>query len=212
VSRVFSWAKKSGRLKGNPLEGMEKPQPTSRDVYLTPDQYKSVVAAIKDEAFRDFVQIMRETGCRPKEARLVEARHFDRQSKCWIFPKAEAKGRREARIVLLNDRAFEITQRLALKHPSGPMFRNLDGEPWRKDSLNCRCHRLTRKLGFQVCCYAIRHTFATDAIVRGVDLVTISQLMGHKSLDMLHRIYQHVSRRSDHLREGLRKATEDDAA
>jgi integrase len=208
VQRVFNWARKEGLLKTSPLEGLEKPRPTRRDVYLTPEQYKAVVAAIKDRGFLDVVVTMRETGCRPQEVRAVEARHFDPKSRCWVFPKEEAKGGREARVVLLNDRAFEITQRLALKYPQGPIFRNRDGKPWTRNALHCRAYRLTRKLKFHVCPYAIRHTFATDAIVRGVDLVTIAQLMGHKKLDMLTEIYQHVQKRSDHLHEALRRATD----
>jgi integrase len=172
---------------------------------------KSLVAAIKDDCFLEFVVTMRETGCRPKEIRDVEARHFDKDARCWTFPREEAKGKREPRVVLLNDRAFEICQRRALKYPSGPLFRNEDGNPWTKDALVCRCKRLTKKLGFHVCPYAIRHTFATDAIIRGVDLVTIAQLMGHRDLEMLQRIYQHVKKRGDHLREALKKATEDAA-
>jgi integrase len=212
VQRVFNWAVQSGRLEKSPLRTLKRPAATSRDVYLMPDQYKAMLAAIpQDDAFRDFVTVMRETGCRPQEARRVEARHFDREGRCWTFPKEEAKGGREARVVLLNDRAFEITQRLALKYPEGPLFRNQRGNPWKKVALLNRCHRLREKLHFHICPYAIRHTFATDAIVRGVDLVTIAQLMGHKNLEMLQRIYQHVRKRSDHLREGLRKATEDAA-
>jgi site-specific recombinase XerD len=54
-------------------------------------------------------------------------------------------------------------------------------------------------------------THVCHAIVRGVDIVTIAKLMGHKDLTMLKRIYQHVKKRSDHMREALRKATEDAA-
>jgi integrase len=211
VQRVFNWARKEGRLVASPLQGLEKPKPTARDVYLMPEQFKKLVAGIKDEPFLDFVTIMHETGCRPMEARTVEARHFDREGRCWVFPKEEAKGGREPRVVLLNDRAFAIVQRLALKYPHGPLFRNKHGEPWSRNALNSRCQRLKTRLKFHVCPYAIRHTFATDAIIRGVDLVTIAQLMGHKNLDMLTRIYQHVKKRDDHLREGLRKATEEAA-
>jgi site-specific recombinase XerD len=53
----------------------------------------------------------------------------------------------------------------------------------------------------------LRHSFATEAIIRGVDVPTIAKLMGHANTDMLMRIYQHVSKREDHLREGLRRAT-----
>lgn len=211
VARVFNWAVKSGRIDKSPLVGMVKPSPTSRDVYLMPDQFKAVVKAIRDDDFRELVEVMRETGCRPKEIRDVEARHFDRDGRCWHFPREESKGKREPRTVLLNDRAFEICQRRALKNPGGPLFRNQDGAAWTKDAIICRTRRLTKKLGFHVCAYAIRHTFATDAIIRGVDLVTIAQLMGHRDLEMLQRIYQHVKKRGDHLRDALKKATEDAA-
>jgi integrase len=207
VQRVCNWARKEGLISTSPLESLVKPQPTPRDVYLSPEQFNKVVAAIKDKAFMDVVNTMRDTGCRPQEIRTVEARHFDKEARCWVFPKEESKGGRESRVVLLNDRAFATCQRLALKYPDGPLFRNKDGNPWKKNAFNCRCKRLTDKLGFPVCPYAIRHTFATDAIVKGVDLISIAQLMGHKNLEMLSRTYQHVQKRSDHLREALTKIT-----
>jgi integrase len=211
VVRVFNWAKKSGRIATSPLASLQRPRSTHRDVYLMPDQYKKLVASIKDEALLDLVTIMRETGCRPQEARLVESRHFDRHNRCWVFPKEEAKGGREERVVLLNGRALEITKKLALKYPEGSIFRNNRGRRWTPNAFDLRCSRLSKTLGFHVCPYAIRHTFATDAIIRGVDIVTIAELMGHKDLTMLKRIYQHVRKRSDHMRESLRKATEDAA-
>ena len=96
---------------------------------------------------------------------------------------------------------------LRLKHPDGPLFRTRRDTPWTQRALGSRLYRLSCKLGFHVCPYAVRHTFATDAIIRGVDLQTIATLMGHVDLKMLSRIYQHLRRRSDHLRAGLRKAT-----
>jgi site-specific recombinase XerD len=37
--------------------------------------------------------------------------------------------------------------------------------------------------------------------------MTIKELMGHANLKMLTEIYQHVEKRSDHLRKGLEQAT-----
>jgi len=51
--------------------------------------------------------------------------------------------------------------------------------------------------------YYVRHTFATEKIIQGVDLVTIATLMAHRSLKMLMTIYQHVRRRGEHLRKAL---------
>jgi integrase len=207
VQRVMNWAEKSGRILKSPLKGLQKPPATSRDVYITPEQFDQIMEIVTDKPFRDFLTILRQTGCRPQEARLVEARHFDKTNKCWVFPKEEAKGGKEERVILLNDVALEITERLVKKNPTGPIFRNKIGNPWDTKSLKCRCTRLTKKLGFRVIPYGLRHAFATEAIVRGVDLITLSRLMGHKDLRMLQQTYTHVHKRSDHLRAGLRKAT-----
>lgn len=208
IQRVLNWARKSGRIARSPLEGMEVPAESVRDIDITPKQFKQVLKAIKDEPFRDFVTILRETGCRVKEARLVEAKHFDRDNRCWTFPVVESKGKRDNRVVLLNDKAFAITKRWADRFPKGPIFRNMHHTPWDKDLLGHRCRRLQKKLGFRLTPGIIRHVFATDAIERGVDIITIAALMGHKSLKMLQRVYSKVHKRSDHLRRALVKATQ----
>jgi integrase len=92
VVRVCNWAKKSGRIAESPLFGMERPAPTNRDVYLIPDEYKALIGRIENPKLLDLVVLMRESGCRPQEARHIEARHFDRRNKCLVIPKDEAKG------------------------------------------------------------------------------------------------------------------------
>ena len=188
------------------LKSYKKPKQTNRDAYLTPEQFQSLLDGIKDDAFRDLVEVLRHTGCRPEEARKLTASEFDRQQKCWKLPAGFTSKTKENRSIPLSDRANEICGKWAERFPSGPMFRNTDGNAWTKQALNSRCARLSRKLKFYVCPYAIRHTFATDAIVRGVDLVTIARIMGHADLSMLQKFYQHIQKRADHLRKGLEKA------
>ncbi|MCL5238217.1 MAG: site-specific integrase [Nitrospirae bacterium] len=48
----------------------------------------------------------------------------------------------------------------------------------------------------------LRHTFASHLVMAGVDLTTVSKLMGHKSLTMTLR-YSHLS--PAHLAEGVKK-------
>jgi integrase len=208
VKACFRWAEGEEYIERSPVQKVKAPSATPRgdEAYLMPEQWDKLVAAVKDEPLRDLLTVLKETGCRPQEARRAEARHFDREGRCWVFPKEESKGGKEMRVVHLGDNAFEICQRLALKNPIGPIFRNRKGNPWTRQTLDYRCYRLARKLGFRVTPYAIRHTFATDAIIRGVDLQTIASLMGHVDLKMLSRIYQHIRKRGDHMKEGLRRA------
>jgi integrase len=195
IQAPFNWALERKELKKqigeNPLAGLEKPAQTARDVYATEDQWRQIIAGVKDECFRDFLEICHETGCRPIEARMVTAENFDRENRQWYFadPPKKLRGKKRPRIVRLNDRAFEICQRLALKHPSGPLLRNADRQPWKKNALNCRRKRLREKLGFYFTPYATRHSFVTDALKRGADPVSVAELLGQKDTKMIMEVY-----------------------
>ncbi|MCC7421046.1 MAG: tyrosine-type recombinase/integrase [Planctomycetaceae bacterium] len=54
--------------------------------------------------------------------------------------------------------------------------------------------------------YALRHSWATHALQRGVDPLTVAILMGHSDPSMLARVYQHLSLNPQHLRSQLEKA------
>jgi integrase len=208
VKTCFRWAEDQEYIERSPLRKLKVPPATARgdETYLTPEQWEKLANYVGHGCLFDLIAVMREVGCRPQEIRRVEARHFDREGRCWVFPKSESKGKREPRIVHLTDCAHHICQRLALKYHEGPIFRN-GGQPWTAGILDYHLQRLSQKVGFRVTPYSIRHTFATDAIIRGVDLQTIATLMGHSDLKMLSKVYQHIRRRSDHIKEGLRKAT-----
>lgn len=208
VVRAFNWASKEGHIADNPIRGVERPAYEPREVYVTPQQWERVLAKVKEtDPFRDFLLILRATGCRPQEARKVEARHFDRDSETWTFTVKESKGKKHKRIVPLNNEALAITRRLAMKHPEGKLFRNEDGNPWSKSGINSRFTRLRAKLGFDFFAYAIRHTFVTDALLRGVDPVTLAHIVGHRDATMILRVYQHLNLNKGHIRQALALAT-----
>ena len=54
--------------------------------------------------------------------------------------------------------------------------------------------------------YALRHSWATHALERGVDPLTVAILMGHRDPSMLAKVYQHLSLNPEHLRSQLEKA------
>jgi integrase len=54
--------------------------------------------------------------------------------------------------------------------------------------------------------YCLRHSWATNALLRGVDSLTVAILMGHRDPSTLARVYQHLSHRPDHLLAEARRA------
>jgi integrase len=149
VQRAFNWAAKMGLIDASPVRHVEKPRAGRRDVVITPGEYAWILGQVKDEAFRDLLVVCWETGCRPQEILAVEARHVDPDGGRWVFPLDEAKGKKAHRVVYLTDRALEITRRLVLRQPDGPLFRNTDGRPWHPYALNCRFGRLRLAHGRQ---------------------------------------------------------------
>jgi len=206
IKTCLTWGVKVGLIDRSPLQHMELPPAMSRgdEAYLMPNQWASIERIVTGNLL-DLLLVLKHTGCRPQEARHAEARHL--QGNCLVFPKHESKGKIIGRVIQLDQVALGICQKLALKHPSGPLFRNDYGNPWTAKLLNKRCAAISRRVGFPFTPYSLRHTFATEAIVRGVDLQTIATLMGHKDLKMLSKVYQHVQRRGEHLQESLNRIT-----
>jgi len=206
MKRAMKWAEEQGYVARSPLTHMKKPGCGRKEQVVTPEQYAALLARYKDQNFKDLLTITWETGCRPQESLRVEARHVDLAANRWFFPASESKGKKIPRIVYLTTTALEITKRLMEKHPTGPLFRNTDGLPWTPCATNCRFQTVKRKLGVKFSLYALRHSFATHALMNGVDCITVSTLMGHSDPSTLAKTYQHISQSSAFMTEQLKKA------
>lgn len=145
---------------------------------------------VEDQEFRDFLTAMWETGSRPQEVRIVESHHVDDGR--WVFERKNSKGKRKRRVVYLTTIAKEITLRLMEKHSEGQLFRNTQGRAWTRNSIGLRFRRLEKKLGFPICAYAIRHSWATRQLQRGMPAIIVAKLMGHSDTRMLERVYEHL--------------------
>lgn len=208
VKGAFAWAAREGIIARSPIAAVRAPEAARRERIITPDEWRRIMDAVPDQEFRDLLTVLRETGCRPHEARVLEARHV--QGNCWVLPRGLSKGKKYCRVVRLNPTAKGIIDRLAEQHPIGPIFRNVGGNPWDRNAIVHRFQRLRKRLdGLDgVTAYAIRHTFATEALTRGVDAASVAVLMGHRDATMVLRVYQHVDQQPEHIRAALLKATE----
>ena len=204
VQRAFTWACKEGYLTSSPVASIEKPTPTPREVVITPEEFDVILAKATDERERDFLTVQWETGMRTQEMREAEARHLEEDNQRLVFPASDAKGKRFPRVIYLNDKAMEIVTRLSKEFPEGPIFRNRKGLPWTRNAIRCRFLKHKRK---GLCSTAIRHSWATHALARGVDPLTVSILLGHTDMTTLSRTYAHLSKNPDYMRDAVRRAT-----
>lgn len=207
VQRALAWAVQQGYIEKSPLAYFQKPPAGRRTQTVSEEEFQTLLTNTKDATFRDLLNITWETGARPQEVLRVEARHVELENARWVFPPEEAKGGKRHRIVYLNEKALEITKRLLVGSPKGPLFRNTRQKPWTTMAVNCRFFTLQKKLGVRYCLYVLRHTWATNALRKGVDPITVSVLMGHSDTNMLARTYAHLTHDPVYLQKAAQRVT-----
>ena len=147
VKRAFKWAEEQGYIDRSPVAHMKKPKGGKREIIVSQDEFDEILGLALGRGFRDLVIVTWETGCRPQESLIVEARHVDLVNQRWVFQQSEEKSRSSMRVVYLTDRALDIVKRLMLTYPKGPLFRNSEGQPWTADSVNCAFTRIQIRMG-----------------------------------------------------------------
>jgi integrase len=208
VQRMLNWAVDEGYISDNPIARIKKPKRLNREIVYTTSQW----AQIKKHAngtLAPFLDFLWMTGCRPKEARILESRHV--HDDLIIYPPDESKGEKDARVIFMTTKAKAIVGPLLEMYPSGVLFRNSQGNPWTKDSIKDRLTRIRDKVGFRVIAYGARHSYATNALIKSVDIVSLATLMGHRDTRMIASVYAHLSKNTDFLRAQANKAERPDA-
>lgn len=204
VQRPFNWAAKLGYIADSPVRNVEKPRARRREAAVTPADW----ARIRDhfpegDPFRTLLEFCWHSGCRPQEARAIEARHVAPGGRAVLFPPDEAKGKTRWRRILLEGRSLAIVEQLAAERPEGPLFVNAAGTPWNRHTIGHRFGRLEKHLGVRFCQYAFRHGFCQRLLEGGTDHLTVAELMGHANGQMVAAVYSHLNRADAHLRRAL---------
>ena len=210
IKRAFNWAVEEEHIARSPVAHLRKPKSLVRDRILTPDERRSILAAIKDQCFRDFVHGMTFTGCRPGEVARVDKEIANVEAGLWIFAKHKtAKKTGRPRVVYLCPDALDLTKRLlAARTDDGPIFRNSRGKPWTRNAIRIRFRTLREKHPELkgVIAYTYRSSFATDALEAGVPDATVASLLGHTNTATLHKFYARLSHKVEHLKDAAKKA------
>ncbi len=97
--------------------------------------------------------------------------------------------------------------------PTLKQTRTRNGETIAKSAAELRCearrkltYKRTSQLAPRYSLYALRHSWATNALQKGIDPLTVAILMGHEDPSMLSRVYQHLSLNPVHMLEQAKRA------
>jgi integrase len=204
LASAFTWAERMRLIDRTPLAGLRKPPKASRGAksVVSAETVQQLLAHADDE-FAALVRFLWLTGCRPSEAGGLQVEEVRWEERCAILQEHKTAHRGKVRVIYLSDAALDILREQQAEHPRGYLFRRPTGGRWTTHSITQKFARVSRVAGVKVTAYGLRHTFATDALAKGVPDAQVAALMGHSGTATLHKHYSHLTARSQALREAL---------
>lgn len=207
ICRPFNVAASAGFIVRNPFAGLRIPDgKNGRD--WTDAEYQTVLRSAS-AYFRRFIVFLRFSGGRPGEARTLEWSHIHSELEAIVQHSHKTEHTsREPRRIHFNGVLVKLLAWLH-RHRTHPtfVFTNCMNRPWTIRALSNHLALIRERVGLprDVRCHGARHTFATHAIMNGVDLATLAQLLGHASTKTTER-YLHLIDKRDHLNAAMERA------
>lgn len=205
LQQMMRWGVLMRIIASSPLAGMPLPPAKRREVVVTELQHLEIIEACSrrgqecDWSFVPLLETAWATGSRPGELRGLK---WDQISDDYTVAKlTEHKSKKKTgrpRTIYF-PKPIQRLLRL-IRHNGEYVFLNARGKPFTKNAITHRMRRIRKATGIDgVVAYSYRHAYATRAIVQGVDVATVAELMGHASLEMISKHYGHLAQETKHL-------------
>ena len=102
------------------------------------------------------------------------------------------------RIIPLNKTATEALQRIVKKRPGSEMLFSDTDKPINPHNLQKSFYALLANIGIEKTgIHALRHTFASFLFAKGVDVKTVSRILGHANVQITLNTYIHMIKDAD---------------
>lgn len=230
ISTVFTQAEKEMLIQFNPaaratVPGADRHTPN----YFQPEQIEQILKALESEEikWRTMIHLFVVTGCRrgeilglkwskvdftnnqiyidcslktdEKTHEVYEGPTKTRNTRYVNFPDETAALLKKYRVWLLEQR-FKCG---SLWENTDYVFPNKTGGAMRPDNVTIWLSRFSKRHGLpHINPHAFRHSAASIMIANGVDVVTVSKMLGHSKASTTMDVYSHA------IEESKRKATE----
>lgn len=217
LKQATGYNKRMGYTPCDPLSELSCPsayQATARGAeYVLPAQLSDLLIKSAEQPLKDYLLILAKTGARPGELSHAEHYHYRRDCHALIFEANPRKGyvhktaRRKRRgdtnrTIYLDDECEDIIARNAKAR--GWLLPGISGERYVDCTIRRHFDRLRHHPAvaqwllcqehepYRVILYSFRHTFITNAILRGVPIKTVADLCG-TSVTMIEKHYSHAT-------------------
>lgn len=207
IKAMFNRAVHLGLIQKNPVLQVKKFKEPKRQVqFFTQEEVRKILEAA-DGTFRNMVVLFLNTGLRRDELLHLAWEDIDLDRKILAVQAKEGWQPKdyEVRHIPLSAQALKALRELLGARGTGQrwVFQNGRGEPMPPIPVTHRFKALLRETGMEKGhLHMLRHTFASRLAMKGVDLYTISKLLGHSSIKTTE-IYAHLA--PDYLKSAVDK-------
>jgi integrase/recombinase XerD len=164
----------------------ERRSPQRLPEILNADELQRLFAAAQKPLHRTLLMTMYATGLRASEVVRLQARHID--SGRMLVRVEYGKGEKPRDTLLSPRLLLELRAHWRMYHPELWLFPNFDpahaNEPLPRNFPTRIYHQTKKAAGIRKTggSHTLRHCFATHLVEAGIDLFTLKDYMGHKSL------------------------------
>lgn len=206
ISSAMEFAKTQKLIRNNPTDGCSLPKVEHKEMQtLSAEQLSAFFAEAKETGVYEFYYIALATGLRRGELLGLKWQDIDFENGILHIRRqvaridgevveAPLKTKNSYRSVAIGADAVEILKMQREKVQSEYVFPSPTGGPISPDSVLHMLHRVLERAGLpKVLFHDLRHTFATLALQNGVDVKTVSGMLGHYSAGFTLDTYAHVT-------------------
>lgn len=193
-----------GYLRKDQLDRLRKVKLTKNEVrrerYLTAKECQQLIS-VSPANLAPVIIFALNTGCRKSEILGLTWDRVDLLNKTIHLDKTKSGKPRD---IPINTTLHELLKNQVRRIDSPLVFHNDDGKRWAdlKRSFATACRR-AKLLDFRF--HDLRHTFASQLVMAGVPIASVSKLLGHATLTMTMR-YAHLA--PDHLQSAVEVLTQ----
>jgi len=186
LRHIFNMAIKWGRLKTNPIGNVKFLKEEKLPLRVLSENEMNRLLEECSPWLRSIVFTALNTGMRMGEILGLEWRHVDLDLGIITVERSKSK---EFRNIPLNEGMMELLRTLPRK--SSYVFPNEEGKMF--NNIHKGFYAAVRRAGLpHTRFHDLRHTFASQLVMNGVDLVTVKELLGHREITTTMR-YAHLN-------------------
>ncbi|OVE78510.1 hypothetical protein BVY01_05225 [bacterium I07] len=197
LKAAFEKAVKWSYIERNPFKDLKQCKVKNSNIpkFLSKGEVRKLLDVIEDEQFKAYVQFLLYTGCRRSEALNLTWQEIDMDKGLVTFQVTKTG---KSRTIPFNETLKTVLNQLD----------RISNRPFnfRKDFVTHKFKKYLRRTGINNCeslkLHSLRHTFASHLVMSGVDLLTVSKLLGHCNVSMTE-IYAHLM--PDHMKASIER-------